>query len=276
MTGAIPTTRTPDPGPSDLEDHGPPGSVSEPRCGQCGRPSDIGRLFCQECGSLLPDPGKGRVFTYSGCPEEAGKKRTWLWVSVATILLISVSAAVALVVYRATQPEPEEQLAEESSQRALTIFKSLRKAKTLRAARATSVAGESARIPVASMLSRLGSANETRPRLDAYRSLFRGVASLTRVRRDQLQEWDRTKQLISASLSGLASVDPLTGMLTSQGRMAIDAVQDLVDELERTRRVTETTRTVGARSRILVSPQFDRESHHKLYVDSPLSLENTE
>ena len=157
-----------------------------------------------------------------------------------------------MATYRATEPKPEEQLAEESSRRALALLKSMSEARTLAQAQEISPAATSAMTPVVEMLPRLSSNNDTRTRLDAYRSLFRGLASLDRLHQSRLLEWGKARQLISSSLRELSADDPMTGALTSQGRIAMDAVQDHVDKIERLRSVAQrqradrsTTKKVG-------------------------------
>lgn len=229
-------------GPGDknqsADDIGPP-------CGQCGRISELDCVFCQTCGSLLPDPDPNPIFTQAGGTDESGARRLGVRVVASTVMLIALVAATVLVVLRATEPEPEERLAEDSSHRALTLLKSFSAAQTLDQAREISPAGQTALAPIVEMLPRLSSDNDTRPRLDAYRSFFRGVASLEYLHRSQIQEWGKTRQLITSSLRELAADDPLTGALTSLGRVAIDNIQDQVDEIQRTRGVREEQRTVG-------------------------------
>lgn len=219
----------------------------EPMCGQCGHINGIDRVYCQECGSLLPDadPEPSHVFANSDRTVKKGSKRAWFRVVIAIVLAVSAVATVGLAIMRATEPEPEEQLADQSSHRALAIFDSMNESQTLGQVREISTAGTNALAPIVEMLPRLSSDNDTRSRLDAYRSLFRGMASLNHLEESRLLEWGKTRQLISSSLRELAVDDPMTGALTSQGHIAMDSIQDQVDEIERARGVRGQQRTVG-------------------------------
>lgn len=237
MTGTTLGTDTPT-GPDGVRrQQGSPATSREIRCGQCGHPGEPDHLYCQPCGSLLPDPDRSRVLTSSLGTEEKGVRRHWLRATIVTILLLSILATVGLSIHRGTRPEPAEQLAEKSSHRALAMLTSLSEARTLGRVREISVTARSALTPVAKILPELSSNNDTRPRLDAYRALFRAVASLAHLHRSRLQEWGTTRQRIQSSLATLAADEPMTGALTSQGGIAIDATQDQIDEIERSRSV---------------------------------------
>jgi hypothetical protein len=215
-------------------------------CGQCGTISELDGTFCQSCGSLLPDPDltPSRKLAYSDQSANQPSERAWLLKWITGFVVASVVAAGGLTTLRAAQPEPEEKLAEDSSHRALTLLKSLSEARTLRQARELYDAGTAALSPVVEMLPRLSSDNGTRPRLDAYRSLFRGLASLEHLHRSRPLEWSRSRHQITASLHGLAADEPLTGLLSSQGQVAVDNLQDQFDEFEREQAVTDAKRKV--------------------------------
>lgn len=230
--------QTSEPIPGTREDGYQPTSSPSTACGQCGRLNEVDCASCSTCGSLLPDPDANQNSTYSGGTDEVESRPARLRVVLSILLVLCAVASVVLAIHRATTPDPEEQLAEESAHRALAVLKSLSETQTLDQTRDISSAAKIALSPVVEMLPRLSSNNETRPRLDAYRSLFRGVASLDHLHRDQLLEWGKARQTISSSLGELAAGDPMTGVLTSQGRIALDAIQDQVDQSERIRSVT--------------------------------------
>jgi hypothetical protein len=207
-------------------------------CGQCGEWETTERIYCQRCESLLPDPSLGAVFAYS-TDDDTKSRRRWIWLGSVALAGVMILAAAWLTVQHITEPEPQETLATRSASKALASFDELNEAQDLAEVRHTATAGAEALVPVVEMLSEISSDNDTRPRLDAYRNLFRGFASLAHITEHQPQEWSAAKQRLQSGLSGLAEDDPQAGLLRSQGDVAIDAVQDQIDAIERSQRIEQ-------------------------------------
>lgn len=210
-------------------------------CGECGEQGRPECTYCQECGHLLPDPALGTVVTYS--TDTGGRTNPthkWIWLSATLAVLLTILTAAWWTVQRVTEPQPQEILAATSFTKAQAILTEIRESKNLAQLRETAADGEAALAPIEEMLLEISSDNDTRPRLDSYRSLFRGIALLSHVTEDQLAEWSGANQAIQAGMNGLADDDPMGGALRSRGVAATDAIQDQIDALERADRAKQS------------------------------------
>lgn len=214
-----------------------------PFCGQCGEPSSPDSVHCSRCAALLPDSDSSIRDWAAVESENAGETVGRRWWTLLGIVAVLVAVGVGWTIVRVTEPEPQELAATEAAQAALSAFDRLENAQDVDGLRNLAPVGVAGVAAITRSLAQLDSDDGTRPRLDGYRTLFRGIAALGHLSERHLAEWSPAKQRIQTGLGEVVRHDPLAGLLQSRGSMAVDSVQDLVDEEERrVRAATEERR----------------------------------